>query len=144
MYADAHMRVWVSCSQWQSWSLSLQLLRAPRRVSSPQRASGWKPLSREAGEAQSGVLKITQHSMVKRRRRSYGSILQSVIVSVCPSVCLSHTIEALIPQNNKDVYIFIIKSYGQSSFMYIHSLWLYNKNTGINHFWKKWRKEERK
>ena len=55
--------------------------------SDPQRASGWVSPSCETEEVLSGASKITQRGMVKRRR-SYGSIWQSVFASM--SLSLTH------------------------------------------------------
>ena len=51
----------------------------------------WLPVeypSRVAEDMPSGAMKITQRGMIKTRK-SYGSILQSVFVSMCPSVSLT-------------------------------------------------------
>ena len=91
IYADARVKVRVIWSQCESWVRpSLLSLRAPRFGGSPQQASGLVPLGREAEKVLSVILKITQRVKVNRRRKRYGSLLQSVVVSVCFHQSLAH------------------------------------------------------
>ena len=54
----------------------------------------------------------------------------SIEICLCllPSICLSHTTEALTLRRIKKVIFFRSKCYGHSSSMYIHWLWLHNTN----------------
>ena len=95
--------------------------------SDPQWAYGWVLPGREVEKVLSKALNITQCGMIKSRR-SYGSIWQSVFVSLRLRLSLSFSQPVTTPfERNKDNYIFITKCYSHSSFVYIHSLWLYDK-----------------
>ena len=65
-------------------------------------------------EVLSGVLKITQCAMVKRR--SYWTIQQSVFVFL-PSICHSHTTEASTPFENK---VWELYSYKEVLSFFLH------------------------
>ena len=91
---------------------TLLSLRVPHRERRPTLASVWVP--RPISRMLSGVLKITQHAMVKRKRR-YGSIYPSVLF---PSVLLSN--RGFDSNKNKQSYIFL-KKYSGFFFSFIFS-----------------------
>ena len=80
---------------WVLWNDTCRCLRESRSLlesvwvlSQCQLAvTGWDPV-REAEKVLREVLKITQRGMVKRR--SYGSVQQSVFISLRPSVSFTH------------------------------------------------------
>ena len=77
----------------------------PAGAKSPQQASNWVSPGREAEEVLSGALKIKPCVIVKRR--SYGSIWQSVFVSPRPSVFLTPQKLWPVSRTEYESYIFI-------------------------------------
>ena len=103
IYADVHVRVSVSVSHESVRAcIGVELGDTEPYPQRAKRSLGEERLSTSRLKRRRKALKITQRGMVKRRR-SYGSIEQSVFVSVSKSVGLSHT------KKNKKTYAFIMK-----------------------------------
>ena len=83
------------------------------------------PSDREAEEALSGAFTITLWGMVKKRKRSYGSIWQTVFVSF--RLCLSPFISVSLTTEDWDYERYILISKNYDSIIYnFSSSWIYN------------------
>ena len=102
------MKWYIQMPMWDPGSLSLEAVSACSGQLSWQiedhgrwrlkQLPGKDWLSTSHQKRRHKALKITQRDIFKRTR-SYGLVWQSVLVFLCPSV--SHTMEALIPCENK-------------------------------------------
>ena len=109
------------------WSTSkwLGTLMGQRPTDGPQWVSSWVPSGREAEEALSGAFTITLWGMVKKRKRSYGSIWQTVFVSL--RLRLSPFISVSLTTEDWDYERYILISKNYDSIIYnFSSSWIYN------------------